>query len=372
MLAIYLNNNSNSKIFNGKGIILGGSKEINSNYIDGDLSAILLDNFPFWVNTHRLPDIRTATMKDWKEKLEKITNQSLNKNITNLSGVPSWMLLLLKNVLKKTKANNILEVWPNLELYIHGGINFSPYKNQFNSIIPSKKMNYLETYNASEGFFGIQDQIDSNDMLLMLDYGIFYEFISKNDLENNSQNYISLKDVKLNVDYAIIISTNSGLWRYNIGDIICFTSINPYRIIIKGRTKSCINTFGEELMVHNTDEAIYEACRVTNSRVTDYTIAPIYMNNKSGAHEWAIEFEKMPDDIYLFMKILDNKITSVNSDYEAKRSKNLILDAPKLIIVKNGVFYNWLKQKNKLGGQNKIQRLNENRDFMEEIKKLNS
>ena len=372
MLAIYLNNNSNSKIFNGKGIILGGSKEINSNYIDGDLSAILLDNFPFWVNTHRLPDIRTATMKDWKEKLEKITNQSLNKNITNLSGVPSWMLLLLKNVLKKTKANNILEVWPNLELYIHGGINFSPYKNQFNSIIPSKKMNYLETYNASEGFFGIQDQIDSNDMLLMLDYGIFYEFISKNDLENNSQNYISLKDVKLNVDYAIIISTNSGLWRYNIGDIICFTSINPFRIIIKGRTKSCINTFGEELMVHNTDEAIYEACKVTNSKVTDYTIAPIYMNNKSGAHEWVIEFEKMPEDIYLFMKILDKKISSINSDYEAKRSKNLILDDPKLTIVKNGVFYNWLKQKNKLGGQNKIQRLNENRDFMQEIKKLNS
>ena len=368
MLAIYLNNNPNSKIFNGKGIILGGSKEINSKYVEGDLSAILLDNFPFWVNTHRIPDIKTATMKNWDNKLEKIINQSINQNITNLSGVPSWMLILLKNIVKKAGVKNITEIWPNLELYIHGGVNFSPYKNQFKSLIPSKKMNYLETYNASEGFFALQDRQDANDMLLLLDYGIFYEF---KNIKEVDKNYISLKDVKTKTDYEIIISTNSGLWRYRIGDIVRFTSISPYRIIIKGRTKSCINTFGEELMVHNTDQAIFEACKKTNCKIVEYTVAPLFFKDSSGAHEWAIEFENLPKNINLFSQILDQKLKKINSDYEAKRSGNLILREPKISIIKNGVFFDWLKKRNKLGGQNKIVRLSEKRKFIEELKKLN-
>ena len=368
MLAIYLNNNPNSKIFNGKGIILGGSKEINSKYVEGDLSAILLDNFPFWVNTHRIPDIKTATMKNWDNKLEKIINQSINQNITNLSGVPSWMLILLKNIVKKAGVKNITEIWPNLELYIHGGVNFSPYKNQFKSLIPSKKMNYLETYNASEGFFALQDRQDANDMLLLLDYGIFYEF---KNIKEVDKNYISLKDVKTKTDYEIIISTNSGLWRYRIGDIVRFTSISPYRIIIKGRTKSCINTFGEELMVHNTDQAIFEACKKTNCKIVEYTIAPLLFKDSSGAHEWAIEFENLPKNINLFSQILDQKLKKINSDYEAKRSGNLILREPKISIIKNGVFFDWLKKRNKLGGQNKIVRLSEKRKFIDELKKLN-
>ena len=368
MLAIYLKNNPNSKIFNGKGIILGGSKEINSKYVEGDLSAILLDNFPFWVNTHRIPDIKTATMKNWDNKLEKIINQSINQNITNLSGVPSWMLILLKNIVKKAGVKNITEIWPNLELYIHGGVNFSPYKNQFKSLIPSKKMNYLETYNASEGFFALQDRQDANDMLLLLDYGIFYEF---KNIKEVDKNYISLKDVKTKTDYEIIISTNSGLWRYRIGDIVRFTSISPYRIIIKGRTKSCINTFGEELMVHNTDQAIFEACKKTNCKIVEYTVAPLFFKDSSGAHEWAIEFENLPKNINLFSQILDQKLKKINSDYEAKRSGNLILREPKISIIKNGVFFDWLKKRNKLGGQNKIVRLSEKRKFIEELKKLN-
>lgn len=368
MLAIYLNNNPNSKIFNGKGIILGGSKEINSKYIEGDLSAILLDNFPFWVNTHRIPDIKTATMKNWDNKLEKIINQSINQNITNLSGVPSWMLILLKNIVKKAGVKNITEIWPNLELYIHGGVNFSPYKNQFKSLIPSKKMNYLETYNASEGFFALQDRKNANDMLLLLDYGIFYEF---KNIKEVDKNYISLKDVKTKTDYEIIISTNSGLWRYRIGDIVRFTSISPYRIIVKGRTKSCINTFGEELMVHNTDQAIFEACKKTNCKIVEYTVAPLFLRDSTGAHEWAIEFENLPKNINLFSQILDQKLKKVNSDYEAKRSGNLILREPKISIIKNGVFFDWLKKRNKLGGQNKIVRLSEKRKFIEELKKLN-
>ena len=233
-------------------------------------------------------------------------------------------------------------------LYIHGGINFTPYINQFNSLIPSSKMNYLETYNASEGFFALQDRTNSKEMLLMLDYGIFYEFISKEDLDNKVNNYLSLEDVKTDIDYAMIISTNSGLWRYHIGDIVSFTSTNPYRIIIKGRTKNCINTFGEELMVYNTDVAIFEACKKTNSKITDYTVAPVYMSDKSGRHEWAIEFEKQPEELQNFIEIVDEKLKSINSDYEAKRFKNLILDKPKIINIKSGVFYNWLKTKKQI------------------------
>jgi len=372
MLALYLNNNNNSNFFNGKGIIIGGSQNIGVNFIDGDLSAILLNNFPFWVNMHRVPDLKTAIMKDWNKKLAKITNQSIKQNITNLSGVPSWMLILLNNIISTTGANNISEVWPNLELYMHGGINFSPYKNQFDKLIPSNKMNYLEIYNASEGFFAIQDQADKKDMLLMLDYGIFYEFIKKEDLNKNLYKTITIEDAKVGVDYAMVITTNSGLWRYLIGDIIEFTTLDPYRIKIKGRTKSYINTFGEEIMVSNTDYAINIACQETHCELVDYTVAPIYIDKKAGAHEWLIEFNNQPTSIEKFKNILDLKLKEVNSDYEAKRFNNLIIKEPKITIINKGVFLKWLDNRNKLGGQNKITRLNEDRRFAEEIKKIHT
>ena len=278
------------------------------------------------------------------------------------------MLILLKNIIKKAGVKKITDIWPNLELYIHGGVNFSPYKNQFNSLISSKNMNYLETYNASEGFFALQDKKDAEDMLLLLEYGIFYEFRNIKEL---NEDYISLKDVKTEIDYEIIISTNSGLWRYRIGDIVRFTSTNPYRIIIKGRTKNCINTFGEELMVHNTDQAISIACKKTNCKIVEYTVAPIFFEETSGAHEWAIEFNKLPEEINMFNQILDEELKKINSDYEAKRSGDLILRKPKINIIKNGIFFYWLKTKNKLGGQNKIVRLSEKRKFIDELKQLN-
>tara|TARA_B110000438_G_scaffold80320_1_gene80318 strand:- start:13510 stop:15033 length:1524 start_codon:yes stop_codon:yes gene_type:complete len=372
MLALYLNNNIDSKMFNGKGIVIGGSQNIGTKFTDGDLSAILINNFPFWVNMHRVPDIKTAIMRDWNKKLAKITHQSIKKNITSLSGVPSWMLILLNNIIETTGANNISEIWPNLELYMHGGINFSPYQNQFNKLIPSNKMHYLETYNASEGFFAIQDQVDKKDMLLMLDYGIFYEFIKKEDFYQNSYNTITLENTEAGTDYAIVITTNSGLWRYLIGDIIEFTSLNPYRIKIKGRTTSCINTFGEELMVSNTDYAIKIACQETNCELVDYTVAPIYINKKAGAHEWLIEFHKQPNSIDIFKKILDLKLKEVNSDYEAKRFNNLIIKEPKIKVMSKGVFYKWLEKNKKLGGQNKIVRLSEDRKLLEELKQINN
>jgi hypothetical protein len=372
MLALYLNRNPNSKIFNGKGIILGGFQENNNKYIDADLSAILLKNFPFWVNIHRVPDIKTAVMKDWNKKLEKITNQSVNQNITNLSGVPSWMILLLQNIVLTTGANNISEIWPNLELYMHGGINFSPYQNQFNRLIPSNKMNYVETYNASEGFFAIQDRSDSKDMLLMLDYGIFYEFIKKKEVNNKEYEIFTIENIKEGIEYAIVITTNSGLWRYLIGDIIEFTSTNPFRLKIKGRIKNCINTFGEELMVSNTDYAIKIACQQTDNELVDYSVAPIYIDKEAGGHEWVIELSNIPKNIIEFKKILDLKLKEVNSDYEAKRFNNLVIKNPKIHLVKKGVFYKWLEKNKKLGGQNKIARLSEDRKFIEELIRLDN
>ena len=372
MLAVYLQNTPESKIFDGKGIILGGSKEINSNFIDGDLSAILLENFPFWVNTHRLPDIKTATMKNWDEKIKKITEQSINENITSLSGVPSWMLLLLKNIIATAGVKNINEIWPDLELYIHGGINFTPYINQFNSLIPSSKMNYLETYNASEGFFALQDRTNSKEMLLMLDYGIFFEFQEYNSDGQKNNRVVNLSDVKLNTNYAIIITTNAGLWRYKIGDTVKFTSLDPFRIKISGRTKNFINAFGEELIIENAEKALNKALTKHKSTVTEYTVAPNFIDNsKSGNHDWFIEFEKKPKNIDDFKKDLDLNLQKLNSDYEAKRFKNITMQELKIIQGRNNIFYDWLKNKNKLGGQNKIPRLSNDRKIIEELLKLN-
>ena len=373
MLAIYCNNHHDTTIFDGKGLMLGGSQDVNplKKYVDGDLSAILLDNFPFWVNIHRIPDLETALLSEWEEKLKRIADQSKNENITNLTGASSWMLIVLKNVLKETKTKNILEVWPNLELYMHGGMNFSPYQKQFQKIIPSQKMNYMECYNASEGYFAIQDQTDSNEMLLMLDYGVFYEFIPIDDFNNGNWEAINLEMVELNTTYAIVISTNAGLWRYLIGDTIRFTDLHPFRIKIVGRTKSFLNAFGEELVIENAENALAFACKKTSAIVKEYTVAPLYINEgDSGAHEWLIEFEKTPYDLNIFTKELDLFLQEINSDYQAKRTNELILKIPKIESLKRGTFYKWLKQKGKLGGQNKVPRLSNNREIAEEILKL--
>ena len=369
MLALYENNFPKSDLYNGKGLMLGGSLNTTSKdkNQEGDLSAILLNEFPFWVSYHRVPDLKTALMKEWDEKLNKIAHQAMNENITSLTGVPSWMLILLKRILALSGAKSISDLWPNLELYMHGGVNFEPYKKQFQELIPSKKMNYLENYNASEGFIAVQDQSPSKGMLLMLDYGIFYEFLDMDKYRKGELDTINLKNVELGKKYALIMSTNAGLWRYMIGDIIEFTSISPFRIKISGRTKSCINTFGEELMVHNTDQAISEACKKYNCSINDYTIAPIFIDKKSGGHQWFIEFEKKPIDIKLFMIQIDKILKQLNSDYEAKRTDDLILKFPEVIVIENKEFYIWLKQNNRLGGQNKIPRLNESRKIAEEI-----
>jgi len=374
MLAIYCHNHSNTKLFNGKGLMLGGSQNIQTskNYIEGDLSAILLDNFPFWVNMHRIPDLQTALHPIWKKKLKKIVKQGIQENVTSLTGAPSWMLIILQKILLETKTKDISEVWPNLELYMHGGMNFSPYKEQFKKIIPSKEMNYMECYNASEGFFAIQDQTHNNEMLLMLDYGIFYEFIDMKDLKNGSKDAIGLDEVKLGNTYAIVISTNAGLWRYLIGDTIAFTSLSPFRIKIIGRTKSFINAFGEELVIENAEIAIQEACKNNNAIVKEFTAAPLYIDNKnSGAHQWLIEFEKQPNDLNAFTLELDKVLKNINSDYKAKRTNDFILKLPKVQVAKTGTFYSWLKKKEKLGGQNKIPRLNNHRKIIEDIINLN-
>ena len=369
MLSLYGNNFPFSDMYNGKGLMLGGAikDSEDGSYKDGDLSAILLHEFPFWVNYHRIPDIETALMKNWEEKLERISRQAVKENITNLTGVPSWMLILLKRVLAISGKKNISEVWPNLELYMHGGVNFEPYKEQFKTLIPSSKMNYLEGYNASEGFIGIQDKNPSEGLLLMLDYGIFYEFIPMDNYKKGILEAIPLKEVQKNIDYALVISTNGGLWRYLIGDVIRFTSLSPFRIEIIGRTKSFLNTFGEELIVENTDKAVVAACSVCKASIKDYTVAPIFINDSSGGHQWFIEFSKEPENIEIFKQELDKNLKKLNSDYAAKRTKNLILNSPEIVLIQNNEFYRWLQQNNRLGGQYKIPRLCNNRKIAEEI-----
>ena len=369
MLSLYGNNFPFSDMYNGKGLMLGGTikESENGDYKDGDLSAILLDEFPFWVNYHRVPDIETALMEDWEDKLERIAQQAVKENITNLTGVPSWMLILLKRVLAISGKKNISEVWPKLELYMHGGVNFEPYKEQFKTLIPSEKMNYLEGYNASEGFMGIQDKNPSEGLLLMLDYGIFYEFIPMLKYKKGIIETINLKDVKLNTDYALVISTNGGLWRYLIGDVVCFTNLSPFRIKIVGRTKSFLNTFGEELVIENTDKALLEVCEKHHALIKDYTVAPIYINENSGGHQWLIEFSKEPQNIDVFKTDLDTALQTLNSDYAAKRNQNLVLNLPEIIVIQNNEFYMWLKKNNRLGGQYKIPKLSNDRKIVEEI-----
>ena len=297
-----------------------------------------------------------------------IINETIDENMTSLVGVPSWMLVLLNGVLEKSGKDNILEVWPNLEVYFHGGVNFNPYREQYKKLLPESDFKYYETYNASEGFFAIQDSNDNNDLLLMLDYGIFYEFIPMNEYQGEDSIAIPLQEVELNKNYAVVITTNSGLWRYLIGDTVKFVSLYPFKIKITGRTKHYINAFGEELVIENAEDALRQACEKTNAQITDYTAAPIFMDGKTkGGHEWIIEFKKAPKSIDYFTELLDNSLKAINSDYEAKRYHNMTLDMPKVHIAEHGLFYNWLKQKGKLGGQHKVPRLANNRDFIEEL-----
>ncbi|HHC80484.1 MAG TPA: GH3 auxin-responsive promoter family protein [Flavobacteriia bacterium] len=370
MLGLYIHNNEDAGLFNGKGLRLGGSSAIyedNNSYF-GDLSAIIIENMPFWADFSSAPKYETALMSEWETKMEAIVNETIDENMTSLVGVPSWMLVLLHRVLEKTGKENILEVWPNLEVYFHGGVNFNPYREQFQKIIPKSTFQYYETYNASEGFFALQDQNGSFDLLLMLDYGIFYEFIPMDQYYGEDSVAIPLEEVELDKNYALVITTNSGLWRYLIGDTVKFVSRHPYRIRITGRTKHFINTFGEELIIENAEDALKEVCQKTKAIVAEYTVAPIFMVGKDkGAHEWMIEFEKPPQNIDYFTELLDNALKSINSDYEAKRYHNMTLAMPKVHQAEKGLFYKWLKKKGKLGGQHKVPRLSNRRDFIEEL-----
>ena len=373
LLCMYLNNNENSTLFNGKNLRLGGSKELyeENGTTFGDLSAILIDNMPFWAEFSSTPGNKVSLLSDWEYKMQAIVNETVNENVTSLAGVPSWMLVLLNNVLESTGNKNILEIWPNLEVYFHGGVSFLPYVEQYKTIIPSKSFKYYEIYNASEGFFAIQDRNHSDELLLMLDYGIFYEFIPMRTCGNLTDEIIPLYQVEKGINYAIIITTNAGLWRYKIGDTVMFTSTNPYRIKVTGRTKHFINVFGEELIIENTDRALKITSEKTKSEILDYTVAPIFMERKSkGAHEWIIEFKTPPNDLGYFNELLDNSLKSLNSDYEAKRYKNITLNKPVIHSAKKGLFYKWMKQNNKLGGQHKIPRLSNSRDFLEELLKI--
>ncbi|WP_440067865.1 GH3 auxin-responsive promoter family protein [Tenacibaculum discolor] len=373
MLCLYINNNENAKLFTGKGLRLGGSSAVyeDNNTYFGDLSAIIIENMPFWADFSSAPRQETALMSEWETKMEAIINETIHENITSLVGVPSWMLVLLNRVLEKTGKDNILEVWPNLEVYFHGGINFNPYREQYKKLIPRDDFKYYETYNASEGFFAIQDRNDSDEMLLMLDYGIFYEFIPMSEYNGENSKAIPLSEVKKDINYAIIITTNGGLWRYLIGDTVKFTSTDPYRIKITGRTKHHINVFGEELIIENAEDALKVASDKTNCEIKEYTVGPIFMNGKeNGAHEWIIEFKKAPENLTFFTEELDNALKNCNSDYEAKRYNNMTLAMPKIHLARKGLFYDWMKEKGKLGGQHKIPRLSNSRDFVEELLKL--
>ena len=371
LLCLYFHNNPETKLFEGKMLSLGGSHQINAlnnESFYGDLSAILIQNLPFWIQLFRTPERSIALMDEWEEKIEKMAIATMQEDVTNISGVPSWTLVLLKRILEISGKQNLNEVWPNLELFVHGAVNFSPYREQFQRIIPKADMNYLETYNASEGFFGIQDQKNSEEMLLMLDYGIYYEFIPMQDWHRENPPTLTLYQVKTGEQYAIVITTNAGLWRYRIGDTVTFTSTNPYRIRITGRTAHFINAFGEELIIDNAEKAMTNACAATGAIIKDYTAAPVYFSdNGSGAHEWLIEFEVTPPDLHDFAVLLDLELKKQNSDYEAKRYHDKVLRPPLVRTLRNGSFFAWLKSKEKLGGQHKVPRLANHRKFVDEI-----
>ncbi len=375
LISIYVNNYPNTKLFNGKNLAIGGSHQPNefnpkhSHY--GDVSAVLMKNLPLWAQFIRTPKLETALLEDWEVKLDRMAKETVDENVTNIAGVPTWTIVLIQRILELKGKAQIKEIWPNLELFVHGAVAFGPYRPLFNSLGPPSDMRYLETYNASEGFFGIQDQKDSEELLLMLDYGIYYEFIPAEYYGQDDPPIYNLSEVEVGKNYAMIITTNAGLWRYSIGDTIKFTSTFPFRIKISGRTKHFINAFGEEVIVENAEQAITAACEATGAVITNFTAAPRYIQKgQKGGHEWILEFTKPPQDTDQFVQILDDTLRKINSDYDAKRQKDIALEAPKVHIVEPGTFYAWMKQRGKLGGQNKVPRLANNRDYLDSILKM--
>jgi hypothetical protein len=370
ILSLYYMYNPDSDMLTGKGLLIGGSHSISDLHEEahyGDLSAVLMQNTPFWGNLIRTPDLSIALMDEWESKIEKLAETTINENVTSVSGVPTWTLILFQRILELSGKKTIKEVWPSLEMYFHGGVSFHPYKEQFKKLIGSE-INFLEMYNASEGFFAAQDIPGSDGMLLFLDHGIFYEFMPIEEYGKDQPRTIGLKDVEIGQQYAPVISTNGGLWRYLLGDTIQFTNLNPFRIKVSGRLKLFINAFGEELIIDNSDRAIAEACKQCGAVISDYTAGPVYFSEDgNGGHEWLVEFEKEPNDINKFIEVLDTSLKSLNSDYEAKRYKDIALRPPLLKTIPKGHFNKWLKNKNKLGGQHKIPRLSNDRVILEEL-----
>ena len=370
MLSMYFKLYPESELFTGKGLAMGGSgsiKEVsNASYYEGDLSAIIMNNLPFWAQFVRTPSLPIALMDEWESKLELMAESTIDHDVTNLSGVPSWMLVLLKKILVKSGKKSIDEVWPNLEVFFHGGVNFEPYRELYKQMIRSDKMTYFNTYSASEGFFGIQNSKENDDLLLMLDYGIYYEFVSYDDLDKKNPVTIQLHEVELGKNYAMVITTNAGLWRYQIGDTVIFTSTDPYTIRITGRTMNFINVVGEELIIDNAEKALAIACEKTGAILTEYTAAPKFDNDEI-AHQWLIEFEKQPDDFDFFNEAFDNALKSLNSDYEAKRYHSIVLKPPIINKLPRNTFYKWMKKRDKLGGQHKVPRLSNDRKYVDEI-----
>ena len=372
----YLRNNPQSRIFDGKALILGGSHVPNyntKNSLVGDLSAILIENINPLVNLVRVPKKSIALLSDFEVKRNLIAQEAIKQNITNLSGVPSWMLSVMTRVLEISGKDNLVDVWPNLEMFFHGGVAFTPYREQYKRLIPSDQMHYMETYNASEGFFGVQDDPTNPSMSLMVDYGVFFEFIPMDEIENPNPKVVPLWGVETGKNYAVVISTSSGLWRYMIGDTVRFTSTNPYKFLITGRTKFFINAFGEELIVDNAEVGLAEACKQTGAEVLEYTAAPVFMDTEGKCrHQWLIEFSRMPNDLVAFSQILDKTLQQVNSDYEAKRYKDITLQTLEIVVARQGLFHDWLASKGKLGGQHKVPRLSNNRNNIDEMLALNS
>lgn len=373
VLGFYLQSNPTGKILDGRSLVLGGShsvNQLNEHSYYGDLSSVLTQNLPIWAELLRSPDLKTALHPNYEEKIEMIAEKTIDKNVTNLVGVPTWTVVLFNRVLELSGKDHINEVWPNLELYIHGGVSFEPYRELFKKYIPTESMSYMETYNASEGFFGIQEQPGDDGMLLMLDYGIYYEFIPMEEFESENPITIGLSDVELGKNYAMVITTSSGLWRYKIGDTVKFTSLTPFRVKVSGRTRHFINAFGEELIIENAESAISRACAQHGCSVKDFTAGPVYFDGTNkGSHEWLIEFDESPESMKEFMVSLDRELRSLNSDYDAKRENDAALEFPKYHKVPEKTFYKWLKTKGRLGGQHKVPRLKNDRTVLNEIRK---
>ena len=374
-VALYLRNNPDSRLFDGKSLILGGSHSPNYGVADslvGDLSAILIENINPLANLVRVPKKSTALLSDFEIKRDRIARETINKNVTNISGVPSWMLSVLTRVMELTGKKHLEEVWPNLEVFFHGGVAFTPYRKQYEQLITSPNMHYMETYNASEGFLGLQDDPADKSMLLMIDYGVFYEFIPMDEFDKENPTVVPLWGVETNKNYAMLISTSCGLWRYVIGDTVSFTSTNPYKFVITGRTKHFINAFGEELIVDNAEKGLAYACEQTGAEVLEYTAAPVFMDdNAKCRHQWLIEFSKEPADLDKFTELLDKKLQEINSDYEAKRYKDITLQHLEIVKARKDLFNDWLKSKGKLGGQHKVPRLSNSRKHIDELLKMN-